>query len=103
MHRKNYITTELNQDFINIVGVENSGEYSLRLSFDDGASQIVSFKEFLEESSHPEIRSFLEAKKFSTFRIEYGDLVWGDYELCFPVMDLYRNQILRSAAHQIAA
>jgi hypothetical protein len=93
----------MNQDFINIVGAENLGEYSLRLSFDDGASQIVSFKQFLEESSHPEIRSFLEPTKFLTFRIEYGDLVWGDYELCFPVMDLYRNQILRSAAHQIAA
>jgi hypothetical protein len=93
----------MNQDFINIVGAENLGDYSLRLSFDDGASQIVSFKEFLEESSHPEIRSFLEAKKFSTFRIEYGDLVWGDYELCFPVVDLYRNQILHSATDQITA
>ena len=93
----------MNQDFINIVGAENLGEYSLRLSFDDGVSQVLSFKEFLKGSSHPEMRSFLEPGKFLTFRIECGDLVWGDYELCFPVMDLYHNQILHSAVNQIAA
>jgi hypothetical protein len=93
----------MNKAFINIVGAENLGDHCLRLSFDDGAIQIVSFKEFLEESSHPEIRSFLDPTKFSTFRVEYGDLVWGDYELCFPVMNLYRNQIFHSADHRIAA
>jgi len=30
---------------------------------------------------------------FSAFRIGYGDLVWGDYALCFPIIDLYRNQL----------
>ena len=93
----------MNQNLINIIGAETIGDYCLRLSFDDGASKVVSFKEFLEESSHPDVRSFLEPAKFLTFRIEYGDLVWGDYELCFPVMDLYRNQILHSAADQIVA
>ena len=31
--------------------------------------------------------------RFATFRIEYGELVWGDYDLCFPVIDLYLNQL----------
>jgi hypothetical protein len=35
--------------------------------------------------------------------VEYGDLVWGDYELCFPVKDLYANQISHSNADLIAA
>ncbi|MEI7962752.1 MAG: DUF2442 domain-containing protein [Verrucomicrobiota bacterium] len=91
------------ENFINIISAENLGDYRLRLLFDDGASQTVSFEGFLKESSHPEIRSFLEPMKFAAFRIEYGDLVWGDYELCFPVMDLYRNQINHSVADQIAA
>ncbi|WP_404357410.1 hypothetical protein [Methylotuvimicrobium sp. KM1] len=30
---------------------------------------------------------------FADFRVEYGELIWGDYELCFPVIDLYRNTI----------
>ena len=41
----------------------------------------------------PCIRAYLEPARFSGFRLAYGELVWGDYELCFPVMDLYRNTI----------
>jgi hypothetical protein len=44
-------------------------------------------------SLHPEIRKWLDPAAFSTFRVVYGDLVWGDYELCFPVADLYRGVI----------
>ena len=25
--------------------------------------------------------------------IDYGDLVWGDYEMCFPLADLYDGGI----------
>jgi hypothetical protein len=37
------------------------------------------------------------------FRVEYGDLRWGDYELCFPVKNLYSNQISHINAELIAA
>ncbi|MCX6583441.1 MAG: hypothetical protein NT166_24965 [Candidatus Aminicenantes bacterium] len=33
---------------------------------------------------------------FKKFKIEYGDLIWNDYEMCFPIMDLYENNILRN-------
>ena len=36
---------------------------------------------------------FLDKEKFKNFRLEYGDLVWGDFGLCFPVWDLHENQI----------
>jgi hypothetical protein len=42
---------------------------------------------------HPDIRAWLDPDRFSKFRLEYGELVWGDYDLCFPVIDLNRNQI----------
>ena len=69
------------------------GGYTIELEFNDGKSQNVNFEPFLQKSLHPEIRSYLNRDKFTQFRVEYGDLVWGDFELCFPVKDLYANQI----------
>jgi hypothetical protein len=37
------------------------------------------------------------------YRIEYGELVWGDYDLCFPIADLYQNRLLSEAALEKAA
>lgn len=78
---------------INILSATHIGGYRLRLRFDDGTAQEVDFQAFLAQSRHPEIRAFLNPERFATFRVEYGELTWGDYELCFPVIDLYRNQI----------
>jgi hypothetical protein len=78
---------------VNIVAVSQTGDYKLRLQFDDGTIQEVDFSSFLRQSLHPEIRAFLDAKKFADFKLDHGDLMWGDYALCFPIMDLYTNQI----------
>ena len=78
---------------INILTAEIVADYRIRIRFDDGTEQTVDFKRFLSDSAHPEIRAWLEPGRFSRFRLEYGELVWGDYELCFPMIDLYRNKI----------
>lgn len=88
---------------INVVSAESAGDYRLNIEFDDGVKQLVDFQPFLAHSRHPEIRAWLQPEKFAAFRIEFGELVWGDYELCFPVIDLYQNRItgeliLREAA-----
>lgn len=88
---------------INIVSAEAAGELKLRLGFDDGATQVVNFKPFLMQAQHPDIRAFLDPEKFTNFRIEHGDLVWGDYELCFPIIDLYRNTLSKDASLDAAA
>ena len=78
---------------INIVSATLIDKYKLRLSFDDGVVQEVDFGHFLNKAQHPDIRAFLDENRFNAFRLEHGELVWGDYELCFPIMDLYLNQI----------
>ena len=78
---------------INIVTAEQVGDFRIRLKFDDGVEQTVDFKPFLTHALHPDIQAWLDPERFATFRIEYGELVWGDFDLCFPVIDLYRNQI----------
>lgn len=88
---------------INIVTAEPLGSYRIRLAFDDGTVQCVDFRPFLSRSIHPAIRAYLDADRFSDFRIEHGDLVWGDYDLCFPIADLYRNGLDDSLPLGIAA
>jgi len=88
---------------LNVFTAEPAGDYRLRLVFDDGADITVDFRPFLARSRHPDIRAFLDPARFSGFRIEYGELIWGDYELCFPVMDLYRNELIHGGDHEVAA
>jgi len=93
----------MNPVVINVVSAEVVGELRLRICFDDGVEQIVDFKSFLKDSLHTDIRAWSAPERFAQFRIEYGELVWGDYDLCFPVMDLYRNRIEHSQSLEAAA
>lgn len=88
---------------INIVTAEEAGDYRIRLRFDDGVEQVVDFQPFLSRSLHPNIRAYLDPVRFASFRIEYGELLWGDYDLCFPIMDLYRNRLEYAAPLDLAA
>ncbi len=88
---------------INILSAEWEGEYRIRLCFDDGSHQTIDFLPFLSQSWHPDIRAFLDPDRFSDFRVEYGNLLWGDFDLCFPIIDLYHNRISHQAAGEAAA
>lgn len=93
----------MNSTPINIISAIQTGEYRIRLVFDDNTVQEVDFKPFLVRSHHPDIRAYLEPVRFAGFRVEYGELVWGDYELCFPVISLYRNTIEQDKSMTVVA
>lgn len=78
---------------IEIVGAEQISDYQLKLHFSDGMERVIDFEPFLRSSRNPMIRAYLERGKFAKYRLEYGDLVWDDYGLCFPIADLYENKI----------
>ncbi len=67
--------------------------YRIQLTFSDGLNRIIDFGPFLRNSAHPDIRKYLDPRQFEGFTIESGDLVWNDYELCFPLGDLYEGNI----------
>jgi len=67
------------------------GEYEIHLTFSDQTEQTVDFSGFLNRSHHPSTRKYLDKKLFKSFHIEYGDIVWNDYELCFPIGDLHEG------------
>lgn len=69
------------------------GDYMIRLTFDDHKIQEVDFESFLLQSKHPSIRKYLDAKLFKDFSIVNGNLNWGDYELIFPLSELYDGKI----------
>jgi len=83
---------------INIIQADVLDKYRVRIEFNDGSVQVVDFASFLQRSRHPDVRKFLDRERFAAFRIEFGNLVWGDFELCFPVSDLHANAIDRQAA-----
>ena len=88
---------------INIKAVGPVGDYLLRPTFDDGTVQTVDFKPFISLSRHPDIRAYFVPAQFAAFHIEYGELVWGDYDLCFPGADLYQNRLMPDPALEKAA
>ena len=85
--------TPVETEVLEITNAEQSSRYAVKLDFSDGTERVIDFEPFLKASRNPAIRVYLDPEKFSHFRLEYGDLVWDDYDLCFPIADLYEGQI----------
>ena len=79
---------------ITVKKVEHLGGYKLELVFNDNTRQVIDFFPFLSSSLNPLIHNYLEITEFSSFKIDDGDLEWNDYDLCFPIADLYENRIM---------
>jgi hypothetical protein len=66
--------------------------YKIRLVFNDDSVQIIDFSNFILTSHNPHIAKYSDLNLFKTFSITDGDLEWNDYDLCFPIGDLYENK-----------
>jgi hypothetical protein len=86
---------------IEIIKAEYLTEYRIELLFSDSTTQIIDLKAFLESTQNPVTRKYLDINLFKDFTIEFGDLIWNDYELCFPIIDLYEN-IFSKKMHSVA-
>ena len=71
--------------------------YKIRLAFNDGTKRVMDFEPFLRKARNQDLTQYRQLRKFKRFRLHYGDLMWGDYEMIFPIMDLYRGNILKGA------
>ena len=81
------------QHFITITTVDYLDGLRLRIAFDDGVERVVDFEPFLSKSLHPDIRKYRDKRRFKKFTIDRGHLHWNDYELIFPIADLYAGHI----------
>jgi len=80
---------------IKINKVEYLDKYKLFLVFNDNTKQTIDFYSFLSNSLNPLIRKYMDIHEFKKFKIDEGDLEWNDYDLCFPIADLYENNIIK--------
>ncbi len=85
--------TETSNKELEISSVEYLSGYSLKLFFNDGAIKIVDLEAFLENPLHPSIRKYLDENNFKNYKIIDGNLNWNDYDLIFPLEDLYEGKL----------
>ena len=81
--------------YLEIVRAEYLSGYKIRLAFNDGMVRVMDFEPFLRQAMNPDITKYRQLRNFKKFHLHYGDLMWGDFEMIFPIMDLYRGNILK--------
>ena len=85
--------SEVDVKVINIVEAKLINDYVIHFIFDDKVEREIDFYPFFNASKNLMTRKYLEAENFKNFSIKYGDIVWNDYEMCFPIWDLYSGKI----------
>jgi len=78
---------------INIQKANYINDYKIHFEFNDGVETTVDFKPFIFSSAHPDIKKYQDPKLFKKFNLDYGEIEWNDYELVFPIYDLYKGKI----------
>ncbi len=78
---------------LEITEAEYVSGYQIRLAFNDGTVRVVDFNPLLRKAQNPDLTQYRQMRKFKSFRIHEGDLVWGDYEMIFPITDLHAGVI----------
>ena len=69
------------------------GNFKITFTFSDGVNKVIDFFPFLSQAKNPMTRKYLNEEYFKNFQIEFGDIVWNDFELCFPIWDLHEGKI----------
>ena len=78
---------------ISILKAEYAGEYKIEFTFSDGIVRLINFSNFLTNARNPMTKKYLDKQLFKKFGIEYGDVIWNDYEMCFPIWNLHQGEI----------
>ena len=79
--------SELNS--LKIDSAKYLSDYVIRIKFNNSFERVLDFKPFLAKSVHPSITKYLDENNFANFSVTDGNLNWNDFELIFPIQDLY--------------
>jgi hypothetical protein len=83
----------ISTEYLEITLAKYVSGYKIRLTFNDGTVRLVDFGPFLAKARNPDTTDYRDLRKFKSFRIEDGDLIWGDLQMIFPILDLYKGEI----------
>jgi hypothetical protein len=79
---------------IKIIRAEYVRDYVIKLTFSDGRVNEVDFKNQVMSQKVPEYKIYQNTDEFKKFRIEEGNIVWGeDWDLVFHLHKLYDNTL----------
>ena len=70
-------------------------DYRIRFEFTDGRSTEIDFHPILTQpGQNPMATQYLDITRFKNFKIDgRADIVWGDWEMCFPFAALYAGDL----------
>ena len=80
-------------DYLEVTKARYVSGYKIHVTFNDETERIVDFGPFLAKARNPDTADYRDLRKFKSFRIHDGDLVWGDYQMIFPITDLHAGEI----------
>jgi hypothetical protein len=71
------------------------GDYRIGFTFTDGHTSELDLHGFLAKpAQHPDVARYLDVTLFRKFKIDQrADLVWGDWDMCFPFASLYAGDV----------
>jgi len=82
------------EKYISITDAKYLDNYKIKLKFNDKKENIIDLSDFILNSKHPDIQKYKDEELLKKFQLDYGELHWNDWELAFPIYDLYTNQKL---------
>lgn len=91
-HAQNSVTLA-EDEIVDIEAVSYVEAYKLLLQFSNGVQRLVDFGPFLIASTNPMIRKYLDLANFKKVALADGNIQWNDYDLCFPIADLYAGSL----------
>lgn len=78
---------------VQVVSAEYVAPLSVAIRFSDHTEKTVDVGAFIRKHPHPQYNSYLSERKFKTFKVELGNVVWGkNWDLIFPIECLYAGK-----------
>jgi len=79
---------------ITVTSAKYIAPLSVELTFSDGYVCTVDVGEFIRKHPHPQYNKYATERNFKKFKIEDGNIVWGNnWDLIFPVGALYAGNL----------
>ncbi len=77
-----------------VIEVQFVEDYKLRIVFADNNIVVVDFEPFFIKNPSPVYNEYHNPERFKEFKIENGNLVWGNsWDLIFNPKNLYYNDL----------
>lgn len=92
--RKDNPQNQVAKNPVQVINASYVEGYKVEIWFSDTTVKIVDFGHFLQKHPHPQYNKYQDTELFKQFKIEAGNLVWGEnWDLIFPISQLHKGAI----------